>query len=95
MKAQMIKHLIATTALSIITTGVFAAAPGNSGPMPKCPFGQIAVKKNELWVCEPLKIKAPSKGLEAVPSAGNQYKAVEPSKPARAKENNSRTAVFQ
>jgi len=84
MKARMIKSLIATAALSVIASGTFAAATNNSGPAPKCPFGQIAVKKNNLWVCEQLKIKAPSKGLEAVPTAGNQYKATT-TKPPRAK----------
>ncbi|GGB97071.1 hypothetical protein GCM10011352_24020 [Marinobacterium zhoushanense] len=85
MKARMIKNLIATATLSMIACGTFAAAPNNSGPAPKCPFGQIAVKKNDLWVCEPLKIKAPTKGLEAVPTAGKQYQAAEQTKPARAK----------
>lgn len=82
MKTLTAKQLISALVLSTIAVGAFAA-PTN-GPKPRCPLGQIAVPKNNMWVCEEPSIKAPTKPMQMTTAKLKLDKAT-PKKPERAK----------
>jgi len=81
---QFAKTIIITTSLVTLASMSFAAVP-NSDPSKgiKCPVGQVAVKKNGMWVCRELGIKSNTPAQNA--TSASTMKKVAPSKPGRAK----------
>lgn len=92
MKSITFKQLVSVAILA--TVAVSAVAAPSNGPKPKCPLGQIAVLKNNMWVCDEPSIKAPTKPMQSSVSQAKLKRAV-PAKPERAKPDLSIANVYK
>lgn len=84
MNVTPIKQLVSAVVLS--TVAVSALAAPTNAPKPRCPLGQIAVQKNNMWVCEQPSVKTATQPQRATAQpATPAVSRVTPAKPERAK----------